>query len=133
MPIIKMGKVKIHLEFKDHDGSKYTLSLDGILSKDKINKLADMAELLQGTSNKSAEELGADTIMTRIHTLIQHRYSFREFTSSNLLEAYEDVYNQPASLSLISTYLARITDRKQLIRRKNGAEWRYSQVTSQDH
>ena len=41
-----------------------------------------------------------------------------KFTSSDILEKYEDEYNQPIKLSVISTYLARFTSKNKVERAK---------------
>ena len=47
------------------------------------------------------------------------------FTSTMLLEKYEDEYNTPIKLSIISTYLARFSNKKKIFRSKIGREWNY--------
>ena len=47
------GKKKIKIELEDDDGGKYNLSLEGNLSKDKIQKVLQLVESL----NISKEEL----------------------------------------------------------------------------
>jgi predicted transcriptional regulator len=45
-----------------------------------------------------------------------------------VLEAYEDRYNEPIKLSMVSTYLARFTSKGILARNRSGREWRYKRV-----
>ena len=47
------------------------------------------------------------------------------FTSSQVLEKYEDEYNEPIKLSIISTYLARFTTKGRTERTRHGREWTY--------
>ncbi|HYO05650.1 MAG TPA: hypothetical protein VER14_01535, partial [Phototrophicaceae bacterium] len=51
------GKKKIKIELEDDDGGKYNLSLEGNLSKDKIQKVLQLVESL----NISKEELTSFT------------------------------------------------------------------------
>ena len=42
------------------------------------------------------------------------------------MKKYEDEYNEPIKLSVISTYLARYSSRMKLHRMKTGREWTYA-------
>jgi hypothetical protein len=121
-----LKKAKLRLEFRDADGLRYTLSLDGPISKDKIAKLTEMAELLDSSSKQGSPTASPDTLMDRINNLIEQRFPFAEFTSLEILEAYEDTYADSIPLSVVSTYLSRMTDRQNLVRYKFHSKWKYS-------
>ena len=53
-------------------------------------------------------------------------YPTGKFTSSDILEKYEDEFNEPIKLSVISTYLARFTSKNKVERAKKGREWAYN-------
>jgi len=42
-----------------------------------------------------------------------------------VLEEYEDEYNKPIKLSVVSTYLARFASRNKIQRTRIGREWSY--------
>jgi len=42
-----------------------------------------------------------------------------------VLEKYEDEYNEPIKLSVVSTYLARFASRNRVERARIGREWSY--------
>jgi len=42
-----------------------------------------------------------------------------------VLEKYEDEYNEPIKLSVVSTYLARFASRNRIERTRAGREWSY--------
>ena len=48
-----------------------------------------------------------------------------KFTSSQILEKYEDEYGEPIKLSIISTYLARFATKGKIVRERQGREWAY--------
>ncbi|MEM0446915.1 MAG: BlaI/MecI/CopY family transcriptional regulator, partial [Candidatus Nitrosocaldus sp.] len=73
-----------------------------------------------------AQEL--NSLGERIMHLIEEEFPYGDFTSSQVLEAYEDRYNEPIKLSMVSTYLARFASKGVLARSKNGREWRYRRV-----
>jgi len=44
------------------------------------------------------------------------------------LERYEDEFNEPIKLSVISTYLSRFTSKNKVERAKKGREWAYQTI-----
>ena len=48
-----------------------------------------------------------------------------KFTSSLILEKYEDEYEEPIKLSVISTYLSRFALKGRVARERTGKEWSY--------
>ncbi len=141
------GKKKIKIELEDDDGGKYNLSLEGNLSKDKIQKVLQLVESLNiskeefNTLNKSNHILNnvipkdidknnhsLNSIESRIWALIENNFAFSSFTSSNVADSYESQYNEQLQLSLISTYLSRYTDKNKLMRSKRGKEWIYKLI-----
>ena len=120
------GKKKIKIELEDAEGGRYNLSLEGNLSKDKIQKVLQLVESL----NTSRDEIGSDqvnpinqssnlhnndiksdklthSIESKIWRLIENNFAYSSFTSSNIAESYEELYEDQLQLSLISTYLSR--------------------------
>ena len=52
----------------------------------------------------------------------------------DILEKYEDEYNEPIKLSIISTYLSRFTEKGKMERARTGREWTYQTIKiSQKH
>ena len=66
-----------------------------------------------------------DTIGGKIWYLVDKYYPTGRFTSTEILERYEDEFNEPIKLSVISTYLARFTTKNKVERAKKGREWTY--------
>jgi hypothetical protein len=133
--IMGPGKKKFKIELEDAEGSKYNLSLEGNVSKDKIMKIVEFMDLLNIESNGNSE---ADILSNRapgsvgdkIWSLIDGKFPYGGFTSTDLLELYEDQYNEPIKLSIISTYLSRYSERGRLMRNRQGKEWVYK-ITKQ--
>ncbi|MEM4297119.1 MAG: hypothetical protein QW815_01965 [Nitrososphaerota archaeon] len=121
-----MPRPKIKVEFEDGEGGKYTISIEGSLSKDKVLKIMDLVELL-GVKEEEGLELG-DSTVAKLRRLIDERFPFGSFTSTQLQEAYEDEYNQPIRLATVSTYLARFADQGILCREKMAGCWYYRKV-----
>lgn len=110
---------------EDSTGGKYDIKLEGNITKEKILKIYDMLNLINIENN---EEANLDTLGGRIWNIIDKEFTTGEFTSSAILEKYEDTYNKPIKLSIISTYLARFTQKNTIKRTKTGREWTYSVV-----
>jgi len=62
--------------------------------------------------------------------IIDKYYPIGKFTSSMVLEKFEDEYEEPIKLSVVSTYLSRFTTRVGWPREKQGKEWAYRSPNS---
>jgi hypothetical protein len=127
-PIKQAAKpVKVKIEFADETGAKYSINIEGS-SKENIAKLIDFANSVSAKQPQQAADQPQepmDTNFGKVFTLIQDRFRFGSFTSSDVLEAYQDEFKLPSSLSIISTYLARLAARSLLTRSRHGAGWIY--------
>ncbi len=123
-----MAQRKIKIEFNDGDGGKYTISLDGSMSREKVLKIMDFVELLddkEGQQEPQAQVISGDTSFGKLYQLIEKKFPLGSFTSADVLEAYEDEYNKPARLSTISTYLSRLEQKRLLTRQRTASGWIY--------
>jgi len=132
------GKKRFKIELEDAEGSKYNLSLEGNISKEKIMKIVEFMDLLNIESNGNSEsETYSNNRSTpasvgdRIWSLIEGKFPYGGFTSTDILELYEDQYNEPIKLSIISTYLSRYSERGRLARTRQGKEWIYKMTRQQ--
>lgn len=132
------GKKRFKIELEDAEGSKYNLSLEGNVSKEKIMKIVEFMDLLNIESNGKAEAEGdmvgnraSASVGDRIWSLVEGKFPYGGFTSTDILELYEDQYNEPIKLSIISTYLSRYSDRGRLMRTRQGKEWVYKVIRQQ--
>jgi hypothetical protein len=123
------GKRKFKIELEDAEGSKYNLSLEGNVSKEKIMKIVEFMDLLNiesnGNGNGETLSRAPASVGDRIWSLVEGKFPYGGFTSTDILELYEDQYNEPIKLSIISTYLSRYSDRGRLVRNRQGKEWVY--------
>jgi len=117
--------VKIKIEFADDTGTKYSFNIEGT-SKENIGKLIDFAQSVSTKDPQNAEpQEPMDTNFARVYTLIQDRFRFGSFTSSDTLAAYQEEFQTPTSLSIVSTYLSRLASRGLLTRSRHGSGWIY--------
>jgi hypothetical protein len=115
------------IEFTDDEGSKYTLSVEGVLTKEKMNKIIEVYEFLGG--ERVQNQLEDNTIFSRVARLIDEQFPASTFTTSDLQAAYEDVYQQHIKITTLSTYLNRLVDRRILKRVRVGAGYLYRKIS----
>lgn len=145
-PSLSSGKKKIKIEFEDADGSKYNLSLDGVISKNKILKVYELMETLNmsgGTSygendGRNRINLGHEGMRTgdrltsvgsKIWYIVENKFRNTTFTSTDIQEMYEEEYKESMRLDAIATYLSRYVNKDKLVRnKKGGKEWVYKIV-----
>jgi len=123
------GKKRFKIELEDAEGSKYNLSLEGNVSKEKIMKIVEFMDLLniESNGNEESETVSRSpaSVGDRIWSLVEGKFPYGGFTSTDILELYEDQHNEPIKLSIISTYLSRYSERGRLARNRQGKEWVY--------
>jgi hypothetical protein len=119
---------------EDAEGGKYNLSLEGNISKNKVMKVFELMELLdvkghndgQGTyDNKEQLKDYSSSMGAKIWRIIEKKFQFSTFSSSDVLRYYRDEFGETLQLSIISTYLSRYSDKGKIERTKKGKEWIY--------
>ena len=118
---MKQKRIRINLE--DTEGAKYKFDIEGNVTKDKVLKLFELMDLMNIEEEQSIPDL--DSIGGKIWNIIENSFPTGRFTSSSVLEKYEDEYNEPIKLSVVSTYLARFASRNRIQRTRAGREWSY--------
>jgi penicillinase repressor len=117
---------RIKIELQDDEGTKYTLALEGKLSRDKLMKAAELLELMDIPLESGFEKPNdSNTFFGKVHQLIEDEFSSGDFSSSDVAREFEEKYNTPVHLSTISTYLSRLADKSYLRREKFGNSWVY--------
>jgi len=120
---------KVKIELEDDDGTKYTLALEGRVSRDKILKAVDMLEVMDVPLEQRAEKPPDEgTFYGKAMALIETGFPSAEFSSSDVAKGFEERYGQPVRLSTISTYLSRLAEKGYLRREKFGSSWVYRRV-----
>lgn len=111
---------------EDVDGTKYDIKLEGNVTRDKILKVFEMMDLMNIEEGTKTTNL--DTIGAKIWNIIDKYFPLGKFTSNEILEKYEDEYNEPIKLSVVSTYLSRFNSKGKIDRSKSGRAWAYQIV-----
>jgi hypothetical protein len=91
---------------------------------------------IEGPANGEGEafsnrRVASASVGDRIWSLVEEKFPYGSFTSTDILELYEDQYNEPIKLSIISTYLSRYSERGRLMRSRQGKEWVYKTTRQQ--
>ncbi|MCS7113680.1 MAG: hypothetical protein RMJ00_00795 [Nitrososphaerota archaeon] len=104
-----MKTSRFKIEFLDKDGSRFTISIEGNVSRSKITRILDMMEFMGHLSGEPEveEEVGM-TKFERVKKIVESRFQDSWFSSRDVKFAYEDEYGESIPLSTISTYLQRM-------------------------
>jgi len=132
-----MTHKKIRINLEDSSGGKYKFDLEGNVTRDKVLKLFELMDVMD--IEQEQETPNFDTLGGKIWYIIENYFPTGRFTSSLVLQKYEDEYNEPDAvyherkkepikLSVVSTYLARFASQNKTKREKTGREWSY-QIT----
>jgi hypothetical protein len=118
-----MTRKRIRIDLEDTDGAKYNFNIEGNITRDKVLKIFELMDLMNIEEQEEAPHL--DSIGAKIWHIIDKYFPMGRFTSNEILEKYEDEYNEPVKLSIISTYLARFNTKGRINRLRNGKAWVY--------
>lgn len=119
---------RIKIEVEDEEGTKYTLALEGKVSRDKLMKAVDMLEIMDVPMDHSYRAPDQGTFFGKMMTLLETEFAAGDFSSSDVARGFEEKYNQPVKLSTISTYLARLVEKQYIRRERFGNSWVYRRV-----
>jgi hypothetical protein len=128
-----MGVRRVKIDFYDDSGCRHTISLQGPLTRDKISRILDYAELMGGLAPQSSLTGPRDqprTKLERIRDLVLHRLRDTIFSSDDVTALYHEFYGESIPLTTVATYLARLADRGLVHRSLSSGRWRYSLADS---
>ena len=121
-----MAKKRIRIDMEDSDGARYDIKLEGNVTRDKVLKIFEMMDLMNIEEEQKVTNM--DSVGSKIWNIVDKFFPIGKFTSTNILEKYEDEYNEPVKLSIISTYLSRFSTKGRVNRTKTGREWTYQTI-----
>ena len=121
-----MAKKRIRIDMEDTDGARYDIKLEGNVTREKVLKIFEMMDLMN--IEEEQETTNMDSIGSKIWHIVDKFFPIGKFTSTNILEKYEDEYNEPVKLSIISTYLSRFSTKGKIDRIRTGREWTYQTI-----
>ena len=121
---------RLKIEIQDQDGTRYTFTAEGRLTREKLLKLVEMVNLVGGSLEEDVI-WGAPpppsemTLFEKIQLVIEKYFPDTWFTSRDVQMAYRGEYGEPVKLSTVSTYLARMAERGWLMRTGPSSSRRY--------
>ncbi len=118
-----MAKKRIRIDMEDSDGARYNIKIEGNVTRDKVLKIFEMMDLMN--IEEEQETTNMDSIGSKIWHIVDKFFPMGKFTSTTILEKYEDEFNEPVKLSVISTYLSRFSSKGRIDRVRTGREWTY--------
>lgn len=121
-----MPRKRIRIDLEDTEGAKYNFNLEGNVTREKILKIFELMDLMNIEDSKTENHL--DSVGGKIWNIVDKYFPVGGFTSSKILEKFEDEYNEPIKLSIVSTYLSRFADKGRINRSKTGREWTYQAI-----
>jgi hypothetical protein len=123
---------KMRVELFDSEGNRYTIAFEGQVTRDKALRLLDLVELLggmpgEGATSGSGNVLASNNLsrFEKVRLVIQKNFPLVWFSSKDVQSMYEQELKEPVSLSTVSTYLARMTNRGLLLRAGEGSNLKY--------
>jgi len=120
---------RLRIEFYDDSGCRHSISLEGPLTRDKIARILDYAELMGGLASpptSRALSQHARTKFERVRDLALQRLKETTFSSDEVRDLYQEFFGEPIPLTTVATYLCRLVDRGLLHRSGSQARWRYA-------
>ena len=123
---IIMAKKRIKIDLEDTEGAKYNFSVEGNVTREKMLKIFELMDLINIEEPQDGPIL--DSVGSKIWNIVDKHFPMGKFTSSEVLEKYEDDYGEPIKLSIISTYLSRFASKGRVERTRQGREWAYHVV-----
>ena len=127
-----MAKKRIRIDMEDTDGARYDIKIEGNVTRDKVLKIFEMMDLMNIEDEQKVTNM--DSVGSKIWHVVDKFFPMGKFTSTNILEKYEDEFNEPVKLSVISTYLSRFSSKGRIDRVRTGRVWTYQTIKiSQKH
>ena len=115
---------KMRIELFDSEDNKYTITLEGNVTREKALKILDLVELLGGMASEeaSAKTFNSENKLSKyekVRLLVKKNFPLVWFSSKEVQIAYEREFMEPINLSTVATYLARMMKRGLLIKMGN--------------
>jgi len=121
-----MAKKRIRIDMEDTDGARYDIKIEGNVTREKVLKIFEMMDLMN--IEEEQETTNMDSVGSKIWYIVDKFFPMGKFTSTTILEKYEDEFNEPVKLSVISTYLSRFSSKGRIDRVRTGREWTYQAI-----
>lgn len=121
-----MANKRIRIDMEDSDGARFNIKIEGNVTREKVLKIFEMMDLMN--IEEEQETTNMESVGSKIWHIVDKFFPMGKFTSTSVLEKYEDEFNEPVKLSIISTYLSRFSSKGRIDRVRTGREWTYQTI-----
>ena len=121
-----MANKRIRIDMEDSDGARFNIKIEGNVTREKVLKIFEMMDLMN--IEEEQETTNMESVGSKIWHIVDKFFPLGKFTSTTILEKYEDEFNEPVKLSIISTYLSRFSSKGRIDRVRTGREWTYQAI-----
>jgi len=121
-----MANKRIRIDMEDSDGARFNIKIEGNVTREKVLKIFEMMDLMNIEEEQQTTNM--ESVGSKIWHIVDRFFPMGKFTSTTVLEKYEDEFNEPVKLSVISTYLSRFSSKGRIDRAKTGREWTYQAI-----
>ncbi len=121
-----MANKRIRIDMEDSDGARFNIKIEGNVTREKVLKIFEMMDLMN--IEEEQETTNMESVGSKIWHIVDKFFPMGKFTSTSVLEKYEDEFNEPVKLSIISTYLSRFSSKGRIDRVRTGREWTYQAI-----
>ncbi len=120
----------IRIMVRDAGDNETIVEVKGGVTKEKLEYLINNLRAIVSMSSdvmvsREKEDEVMETSYGKIKNIIRIYFKDGYFTSPQVKEVYEEMYDEEMKISTISTYLARLHDEGYLTRIKHGKRWIY--------
>jgi len=121
---------KMRVDVFDESGNRYTITLEGSVTRKSALRILDIVELLGGMpgvgpDGRYNQELSK---FDRVRVVVERRFPLAWFAAKEIKSAYEKEISEKIGLSTVSTYLSRLADKGALMEVKNSNKVLYRLV-----
>ncbi len=121
-----MANKRIRIDMEDSDGARFNIKIEGNVTREKVLKIFEMMDLMNIEEEQQTTNM--ESVGSKIWHIVDRFFPMGKFTSTTVLEKYEDEFNEPVKLSVISTYLSRFSSKGRIDRARTGREWTYQAI-----
>ena len=88
-----MTSKRIRIDVQDKDGAKFDFKIEGNVTREKILKIFELMDLMN--IEEPSEDVKTNSVGGKIWHIVDKYYPTGRFTSTEILERYEDEFNGP--------------------------------------
>ena len=120
----------MRVEVFDELGDRYTITLDGRITRKNALRILDIVELLGGMPGVGPESQSQElSKIEKVRVIVERHLPLVWFTPKDFQALYEKEVNESIGLSTASTYLSRLSERGLLLKAMNTNRVHYKLIS----